>query len=222
MKHLGRTIAFVLAVALLAGIAVGCGPKFDAAGYVKSMLDSAYLNQHDDVEKFTESSKEDSVKTYEENMADEGKELAESIASQFGMDPTDEQIALVTDFVKLSYSKVHYTVGKATADGKNFVVPVTYETLKLYSDANVNAVTEAQNKWLEEKADEIDAAETEEDQAALVNEYFKMYIGAWTDCLNAPEYEDSETVEMHVELGSDNIYDIPDADYEELFTNLIQ
>lgn len=225
MKKICKIGALVLALALLAGAAAGCGPKFDASAYVQCQLDAFYLNKHDNVEKYTNGTKEDSAQDYEDSMAEEGQDLAETIASQFNLEPTQEQIDLAIDFVKASYGKVRYTVGKATADGKNFVVPVTYETMLLYSDANFDAVGEAQNSWIEANSDSLQSASTNGDQdaiATLADDYFKMYIGAWMDCLNDPEYEASETMELHVDLGSDDLYDIADDEYQELYDSLIQ
>ncbi len=225
MKKIYRIAALVLALALLAGLAAGCGPKFDASGYVKCQLDAFYLNQHDNVEKYTNSTKEDSAQDYEDSMAEEGRDLAETLASQFELEPTQEQIDLATDFVKQSYSKVRYTVGKATADGKNFVVPVTYETLLLYTDANFEAVSNEESAWIETNSEALQNAFAAGDEAAitaLADDYLKMYIGAWVNCLSNPEYDESETMELHVNLGSDDLYDIADDEYQSLYDNLLQ
>lgn len=225
MKKICRIAALVLALALLAGLAAGCGPKFDASGYVKCQLDAFYLNQHDNVEKYTNSTKEDSAQDYEDSMAEEGRDMAETLAGQFELEPTQEQIDLATDFVKQSYSKVRYTVGKATADGKNFVVPVTYETLLLYTDANYEAVSNEESAWIEANSEALQNAYAAGDEAAitaLVDDYMKMYIGAWINCLSNPEYDESETIELHVDLGSDDLYDIGDDEFQELNSSLIQ
>lgn len=201
------TVAAVL-TAMVATVLSGCARKFDATTYVKGTMDAYFRNEiTDQYAKLVDGGKEAVQKGHDdqiEMLVDEMKEAGCS----------EEQVEQYRDMYIDLFSKCKYTVSEATEDKptKNFTVVVTVEPLKMdlqgISEQSITHITE----WMQSQ----DATDPAAVQAAAIEEMFAYMLPRFQEKLAAPEYLEAKTFEVHVNKGTNNIYEIPMKELEEV------
>lgn len=219
MKMLSKKIAVLLIVALSAGLLGGCGPQFDAAAYVKALLDNSYKN---DSKAFVEQklgTAEEAAEIYNQGV--------EHAISDILIDEENEGFSVSEDLLKeyrttfeTIFSKVNYTVGEAEKqeDG-SYMVTVTYETMDVFANA-MSDYDERVAEWTESlSADVIAGAEFPEEEE-LYNILFELLKDCINDAVSNVGYSAPQEMTITVEL-SDGVYSPNQSDIEALEYNLL-
>lgn len=201
------TVAAVL-TAMVATVLSGCAKKFDATTYVKGTMDAYFKNEiTDQYAKLVDGGKEAIQKGHDdqiEMLLDEMREAgcSEGLLEQY----RDMYIDL--------FSKCKYTISEATEDKstKNFTVEVTVEPLNM----DLEGISEQSITHITEWAQSQDATDPAAVQAAAIEEMFAYMLPLFQEKLAAPEYLEAKTFEVHVNKGTNNIYEIPMKDLEKV------
>jgi len=201
------TVAAVL-TAMVATVLSGCAKKFDATTYVKGTLDANFKNEiTEDYVKLVDGGREAIQKNYDDQIEMLLDELRETGCSE-GL------VEQYREFYIDLFSKCKYTVSEATEDKatQNFTVTVTVEPLSMdmqgISEQSVTHITE----WMQSQ----DATDPEAAQAAGMEEMFRYMLTQFQEKLAAPEYLEAKTFEVHVNKGTNNIYEVPLNELEEV------
>lgn len=172
-KMISKLAMFFVGVLMITSF-TGCS-KFDASGYVKAVLDNAYLNDATELVVM-------GLSTEEEAMAIYNQRIESLMNVTFSTVTISEELkAEYTQFYKDLYGSVKYTVGDAVeVDDETFEVTVTCEKANIFADAVAS---------YEERLTELVAAWTE---AALAGEEvpsdeekFEQFFVVYKDCLVA-------------------------------------
>ena len=219
MKMLSKKIAVLLIVALSAGLLGGCGPQFDAAAYVKALLDNSYKN---DSKAFVEQklgTAEEAAEIYNQGL--------EHAISDILIDEENEGFSVSEDLLKeyrttfeTIFSKVNYTVGEAEKqeDG-SYMVTVTYETMDVFANA-MSDYDERVAEWTESLSADVIAGEEFPEEEELYNTLFELLKDCINDAVSNVGYSAPQEMTIKVEL-SDGVYSPNQSDIEALEYNLL-
>jgi len=201
------TIAAVL-TAMVVTVLSGCAKKFDATTYVKGTLDANFKNEiTDQYAELVDGGREAIQKNYDDQI----EMLADEIREMGCSDGLTEQYR---DMYIDLFSKCKYTVSEATEDKatKNFTVSVTVEPLNL----DMQGLSEQSTVYITEWMQSQDATDPEAVQEAAMEEMFSYMLTLFQERLAAPEYLEAKTFEVHVNIGKNNIYEIPQSELEKI------
>ena len=219
MKMLSKKIAVLLIVALSAGLLGGCGPQFDAAAYVKALLDNSYKN---DSKAFVEQklgTAEEAAEIYNQGL--------EHAISDILIDEENDGFSVSEDLLKeyrttfeTIFSKVNYTVGEAEKqeDG-SYMVTVTYETMDVFANA-MSDYDERVAEWTESLSADVIAGEEFPEEEELYNTLFELLKDCINDAVSNVGYSAPQEMTIKVEL-SDGVYSPNQSDIEALEYNLL-
>ena len=219
MKMLSKKIAVLLIVTLSAGLLGGCGQQFDAAAYVKALLDNSYKN---DSKAFVEQklgTAEEAAEIYNQGL--------EHAISDILIDEENEGFSVSEDLLKeyrttfeTIFSKVNYTVGEAEKqeDG-SYMVTVTYETMDVFANA-MSDYDERVAEWTESLSADVIAGEEFPEEEELYNTLFELLKDCINDAVSNVGYSAPQEMTIKVEL-SDGVYSPNQSDIEALEYNLL-
>lgn len=198
---------------LLAGVMVlttACGASFDASGYVKACLDLLTKCEYEEYVELTERSEEEAMADYEES-------IDNMMADIESLGLSAELSAKYRTFFEDIYKATKYEVLEAVEDEDgNFTVDVEIEQLT----GVFNGVTDELNAAASAYGEELAASgETLDDVAINEWVYNKLYE-ILNENMAELTYNEKQTVTVHVVL-EDDLYTIPDEDYEALDAALI-
>lgn len=201
-----RGIVSILVLSMAVMLLGGCGKKFDAGGYTKSVLDVCYKNETEQYMKLTNSTKEEAEAVFSDNM----DQLMEGFAE---LNLSEELQANYKVFFEDLAKNVKYTVGEAVEDKQgNFTVDVSVEPITNLQDTYEEFITKTQEYTEQVTQEIINGGETPTDDE-MQNKVFEIYYDILRASIDAGiNYGEAQTVTMHVNKGSGNVYEIPEAD----------
>ena len=202
-----KGIAALLLTVMVLTLLGGCVKKFDASGYTKSILDLCYKGETEQYMKLTNSTKEEAEKLYTDNL----DYMIESFAQ---WDLSDEILEKYKSFFQDLNKNVKYTVGEAVSDKEgNFTVEVTVEPIENLVETYSTFMDKIEEYTTQLTEKVMNGAEmpTQED---IQNEEMEIYYEILRDSLDSGvHYGDPQTVTVHVKKNSNNVYEIPEADF---------
>lgn len=201
-----KGIVSVLIISMAVMLLGGCGKKFDASGYTKSVLDVCYKNETEQYMKLTNSTKEEAEAVFTDNM----DQIMEGFAE---LNLSEELQANYKVFFEDLAKNVKYTVGEAVEDKQgNFTVDVSVEPITNLQDTYEEFMTKTEEYTAQVPADIMNGGETPTEDE-MQNKIFEIYYDILRASIDAGiNYGEAETVTMHVNKGNGNVYEIPEAD----------
>lgn len=201
-----KGIVSVLIISMAVMLLGGCGKKFDASGYTKSVLDVCYKNETEQYMKLTNSTKEEAEAVFTDNM----DQIMEGFAE---LNLSEELQANYKVFFEDLAKNVKYTVGEAVEDKQgNFTVDVSVEPITNLQDTYEEFMTKTEEYTAQVTADIMNGGETPTEDE-MQNKIFEIYYDILRASIDAGiNYGEAETVTMHVNKGNGNVYEIPEAD----------
>ena len=204
MKKLKMMAAALVAV-LAIGLFGGCGISFDAASYVKALLDNSYK---DDSTEFVEQkvgTAEEASAIYEQGIE---SELTALLAGNAVSDELQDEYRQV---LKDIFKSVKYTVGDAQKqDDGSYVVTVNYEQMQIFGAAMDSYMTK-----VEEMTDEWTQAEELPSDEEMYEQIYAALKDCLKDALSNVTYADEASTTIRVEIV-DNTYTPNDGDIANL------
>ncbi len=196
-----RVIASLLtagAVMLLSACGVGFTTE-DAQAYVQSALDASYKANFDEYVKQTNSTKEEAETMYQQNI--------DNVLSGIGIEEAGVSEELVEQYRDVAgdlLALANYEVTGAEESENGFAVEVTYEPFTGYENLDAE---------LETILTDIASSMTEIPSDAEINQIvFEEVLKLVQQMVEAPAYGEAETLTIHVDKGSDNVYSINEDD----------
>jgi nitrogen regulatory protein PII-like uncharacterized protein len=198
MNKVRKTVIALIGI-LLVNVLVGCGSKFDAAGYTKALLDNSYKNDSTDFVKMKIGTAEDASNLYEQGI---DAELEAMVAA------TEISDSLKADFESLLreiFARAKYTVVSAEKQSDDsYVVTINYQQLKVFGTATKNYMTEV-NKMVEEWSSQAAATGSIPTDEEMYEKVFEKYRDCLKEQLGNATYGDEQTTTVRIEL-KDNVY----------------
>ncbi len=219
MKRISKKIAVLLILVLSTGLIGGCGKQFDAAAYVKALLDNSYKNDSTAFVEQKLGTAEDAAEIYNQGL--------EHAISDILIDEENESFSVSEDLLKeyrntfeTVFSKVSYTVGEAEKqeDG-SYVVTVSYETMDVFSNAMEDYDVKVA-EWTEQLSADAIAGEAFPEEEELYNTLFVMLKDCINDAAANVGYSEPQEMTVRVEL-SDGVYAPNQSDIEALEYHLL-
>lgn len=212
MKNTKKLSIMFLLTCMIACFTTGCGPDFDASGYVKACLDA---NAHGEFAAYAEitATSEDEVAQQYNDMLDQ------EIAYLDAYNISDEKKEQFRELFINLYKNFKYEVGEAVKnDDDSFSVPVTTYKLIVFKDI----MSEGETYMTDYVQQEIDAGRTptEDDIYAIAVDY--MYE-KMSERLESLEYEDAVNVNVSVSPTSSNsrVYSMDLTELQSLLESMI-
>ncbi len=210
-------VSVVLAVVLAAAAGIYFYVnRFDAAEYVKAVLDVTYKNEPEAYMEMTGVSREEADAVFEESL-DVTMEGFQSSPMAEELKPKYREL-----FAEIA-KKVNYTVGevKKTEDGA-YAVPVKVKPITLFSDT-YEEFQEKAKEYAEDVTDSVMAGEEmpsdEEMQSQVYQIYYDVLKGSLDDGLLYGETVDAT---LHVSKNEEGDYEIDSQDLDDLDAMLIE
>lgn len=219
MKRISKKIAVLLILVLSTGLIGGCGKQFDAAAYVKALLDNSYKNDSTAFVEQKLGTAEDAAEIYNQGL--------EHAISDILIDEENESFSVSEDLLKeyrntfeTVFSKVSYTVGEAEKqeDG-SYVVTVSYETMDVFSNAMEDYDVKVA-EWTEQLSADAIAGEAFPEEEELYNTLFVMLKDCINDAAANVGYSEPQEMTVRVEL-LDGVYAPNQSDIEALEYHLL-
>lgn len=130
-KIAGLVMAFFLTLTLSGCDKLSSGfTDYDVSGYIKSLLDSSYLQQHNAYMEFTKKS-EEVAKENNDTTVENG---AVYFCNAYGLYPTDQQMAEIQDIIRQAYLLAKVSVGEKEKTNTGFLVDVVIEPLAIFQN----------------------------------------------------------------------------------------
>jgi hypothetical protein len=198
MNKVRKTVIALIGI-LLVNVLIGCGSKFDAAGYTKALLDNSYKNDSTDFVKMKIGTAEDASNLYEQGI---NAELEAMVTS------TEISDSLKADFeslLKQIFAGAKYTVVSAEKQSDDsYVVTINYQQMKIFGTATQNYMTEV-NKMVEEWKSQAAATGSVPTDEEMYEKVFEKYRDCLKEQLGNVTYGDEQTTTVRIELN-DNVY----------------
>lgn len=204
MKRKRRVLLAALMVFAMI-MAVGCGKKFDASAYVKSVLDASFKGEFAQYIEMTNSTEEEATAMYNDNI--------DTVAADFESVGISEELqGKYREFFVKMLKEAKYTVGEAKeADDGTFTVDVQIEQVIIF-DGLINELNERVLAYQEELKEEILNGGTAPSQEEIVEYVYTELYDLLNERITNPTYGDTQTVTVRVLLDDDTYY-IPDEDF---------
>ncbi len=202
-----KGIAALIVTVMMLTLLGGCAKKFDASGYTKAVLDLSYKGETAEYMKLTESTKEEAEAVYTDNL-----DYMIEVFAQF--DLSDELEGKYRDYLKDLNKNIKYTVGEAVEDKEgNFTVEVKVEPIKNVVECYDILATQY-NEYLTQVQEDIANGGEVPSEEELLNKEMEMYYDILRESLDSGvHYGEPESVTVHVNKNSDNVYEIPEEDF---------
>lgn len=200
MKRMSRWLAAALAIVMCLSLAA-CGKDFDAAGYVKSVLDANYQEEYAEYAKFRNLSEEEAEKEIEDNRI----ALADSDLAGIG-EVSDEMRATYVDSIKTIEKLAKYEVKEAEKqEDDSYIVKVevtpsdVYQTLEQHSADITQEMIDAGSNPLQDASTFLD-----------------LLVEAVQRSVDGNTYGEATTLEIKVTADKNGAYGVEDAQMQEL------
>lgn len=196
-KRSGICVLFACTAILILS---SCGKKdnFNAAGYVKSVLDAMYKEEYKEHAKYIG---EDEKSLQEEMEQDAKNGIEEALA---GKELTQEDKDNYVEFYRNSYKLAKYTVGEAKkGKDNNYKVEVIIVPCMIWQDYYAG---------IEDKLREFSSGK----DTFTDSEYFNAQLEYMNECLKSPSYDSEKRITIRVTANSDHVYSIPENDMSAL------
>lgn len=210
-----RGLSIGLLMVMVLTLLGGCGRTFDASGYTKAVLDVSYKNEIAQYVQLTGESKEEAEKIFTKNMdvtmeAFQAMDFPEDLENQFR--------ELFENLAK----NVRYTVGEAVEDKDgNFTVDVSIEPITIFNDTYETFQNQAKEYATKVANDVMNGAEVPSDED-MQNNVYEIYYNILKSTVDEGiKYGAPETITVHVNKGSENVYEIPKEDMVTLDERMI-
>ncbi len=219
MKKISKRIVVLVILVLSTGLLGGCKEQFDAAAYVKALLDNSYKNDSTAFVEQKLGTAEEALELYNQGL--------EHAISDILIDGESEAVTISDELAEeyrktfaAVFSKVRYTVGEAQKqeDG-SYTVTVTYETMDVFGNAMADYDTELE-EWTNQLSAEAVAGEELPDEEELYETLFTILKDSINEAVQDAGYENAEEMTVRVEL-SDGVYSLNQSDIETLEYNLL-
>ena len=206
-KRIGLLASLLIAMLLIS--ACSLMEPFDASGYVRAVLDASTKGEFDAYIEFTDSSKEQAQKMYNNILNREVKALELD-------DVSDELLTKFRELFVEIYQLTRYEVLEAEqGEEKTFTVDVRIEPLMIFENLH-EEITTAIEEYIQEIFRNATAGEgvpTDEEvrEGAAQRVYEVLAVR-----LANPVYGERQTLTVVVARDDDNVYGISEADYKKL------
>lgn len=208
-----KILVCIMLVAVMMSLSACSLLKFDAAGYVKAVLDASTKAEFKEYVKFTKSTEKEAQAGFDALMDSYMSEL-NSVNVSEGLKENYRQ--LYTDML----AKTKYTVGEATKNGDTYTVEVSVEPLNMfegYQDEVNTATTNFQNELTADY--EASGAMPNEDE--IQERYYTLIYNLMKSRLNGATYGPEQKVVVSVIKNADGYYEIESASFDSVITLLI-
>lgn len=188
-----KKLSMILAGALTVGVLGGCGNSFDAAEYVRAILDNSYKNDSSKFVSMKVGTAEEASDLYEQGVKGEVDALV--YLSGAGT-ATDEQYEELKDVFVGIYEATKYTVdGSEKQDDGSYLVTITYEQINVLGPA-----MEAYNTEAEALIADWDSTGEYPSTDEMSKQFIDAYIDCFSDALANVTYDEPATATIKVEL----------------------
>ncbi|MCM1040063.1 MAG: hypothetical protein NC314_06725 [Roseburia sp.] len=188
MKKLSMVLAGAMAVSVLGG----CGNSFDAAEYLRAILDNSYKNDSSKFVSMKVGTEEEAKDLYEQGLKGE----VDALVTLSGTTATDAQYEeLKSTFVGI-YEATKYTVdGAEKQDDGSYAVTITYEQINVLGPA-----MEAYAEEVDNMIADWDSTGEYPDTDEMAEQFMDVYIDCFADALANVTYDEAATATIKVEL----------------------
>lgn len=201
MKKMKKMASVVLVLAVCAGLFAGCGRKFDAKTYLQEYLNAGYKGECKEFCKLTEQTEEEAKKVYEDNAV----KIRDDMLSVGSVNISEETQAKYLELVKKMLNLAKFEVVSAEQDkDKNFVAKVEIEPLLMF-DSLEDDMTKVSEEYLTKLAEDMLAGGEQPSEEEIYEEIMKKVYDVFAEKVEAPEYGEKETVEVHINREG-NVY----------------
>ena len=206
-----KKLSMLLAGALTVGMLSGCGASFDAAEYLRAILDNSYKNDSSKFVSMKVGTAEEASDLYEQGLKGE----VDALVYLSGVSATDEQYEeLKSTFVGI-YEATKYTVdGAEKQDDGSYVVSITYEQINVLGPA-MEAYTAELEDIIADWESTGEAPSTDE----MSVQFMDVYIDCFADALANVTYDEAATATIRVELV-DQVWTPNESDVNDFQTSL--
>ncbi len=201
------TALSVLLILVITACLSGCSKpeKFDASGYVKSVLDTSFKGEYTEYMKFTESTEEEAKAQYQSVIDNNMEAFSEAGISE---ELQDKYRQFFTDLYKAG----KYEVGEATEVEGGFEVEVSSEPIKIFDGIDED-ITKISDDYIAELTQLVQDGGEVPGEDVINEEVYKRIYDVLDQRLQNIQYGDSTSMIVHVELNEDTkLYEIPDSD----------
>ncbi len=223
MRKWRRTLAAVMAAAVLAALS-GCqSTTKDATIYVKGELDATYLGTYDKdyIDVVKDMTEADAKEKYENNVEWEAEILVDYLMNALLVEsPTDAVYDRAEEVVAKIYSNAKYTVADAEKlKSGDIAVEVTISPIEVIPNLTADFAEEAWYSVLEDNG-----ITTEEQMSALSDEEYEtldeQFALALLDELDSlagkVEYGEDQVVMLQMKKDSDGYYSLVESGWQKL------
>ncbi len=197
MRKMKRTI--LLLAAMLAAVSLGgCGRKFDASAYMKSVMDNSYKNDSTEFVAQKVGTAEQAQELYEQGIDTE----LNSLISKFDAPIPDDLKEEFREVLKDVFKSVKYTVGEAVKKDDSYEVEVRYQKMDIFGPA-LEIFYAASEKRMSEIAEEVNKGGEQPSDEELGQQRCEMLKDAIQEALADVTYEDEESMVVHINLVDD-------------------
>lgn len=212
-KYSSKIIVSVMLIVAMMSLSACSLLKFDAAGYVKAVLDASTRAEFEEYIKLTKSAEQEAQAEFDA--------VIDVYMAEFdSVSISDEIKENYRQLFKDMLAKTKYTVGEATDSDDTYTVEVSVEPLNIFDgyDEEVEAaLTEYENK-LTAEYEESEAVPSEEE---ILEETFTIIYDITKARVDGGTYDPAQIVAVTVAKNAEGYYTIADESYDALFNLLI-
>lgn len=202
---------FVLPIVLAIGIICsGCGAKFDATGYVQSLLDANYKGEYTKYLELTEDTKENAVANYETVMKMKSDMFQKAMGATVDESLNEEFLAVVKEM----FAKAEYRVEEAEENNDEYIVTIVVKPINILTN-----IMEKGENYIEEFNARNQAGEfTGHTEAQYYQEYTQGILDIFRNEVENITYADEVSIDVKVHKATDgsNLYVIDESVYREI------
>ena len=223
MRKWRRTLAAVMAAAVLAALA-GCqSTTKDATIYVKGELDATYLGTYDKeyIDVVKDMTEADAKEKYENNVEWEAEILVDYLMNALLVEaPTDAVYDRAEEGVAKIYSNAKYTVADAEKlKSGDIAVEVTISPIEVIPNLTAEFAEEAWYGVLEDNGittEEQMSALTDEEYETLDEQFALTLLDELDSLAGKVEYGEDQVVMLQMKKDSDGYYGLVESGWQKL------
>lgn len=200
MKMIQKKISLIITGLTMSILLVGCAARFDAAGYVKGILNNIYLDNSAEYRESVEISMEDAHEEYLRGLEAEADFLIQYYGIDGGVseDVHQEIVSLYQEIYKAS----RFEVSDAVAVGADYRVDVIVSPMDIFINSEKDILTEVETFF--SSAD----PEKYEKQQKLNDEVAMIVVDTIRGNLSELGYQEPVTITVMVEINENGYYSI--------------
>ncbi|MBQ8514441.1 MAG: hypothetical protein IJ496_03500 [Ruminococcus sp.] len=206
MKKLTSAV-LALTVAAAGVLSTGCGGVDSnfSSDYVAGILDASYKGEFDNYIKMTDASEEEAQEIYDSTVEYYASAIA-YYCEVYTEDISEELNAQYTDFAAELLKEAKYTISSAESGKESCYVKVSIKPINLLTQVedDITACVDEYNAALE-AVEDLDSM-TEEEYAALEEDYAVNVLEALKSCAENLEYGDNVDFTMEITIDEDGYY----------------